>query len=159
MASLLDLGPLTEEIDVRGTPLTVRGLTAAHLFKLIAEFPGLPVALQQMGSDNTVAILQMTPDLFAKIIAIVTGSPGDPKAEAIAGEMGAGDQMKILGAVQRLSFPQGFLPFVEEMTRLVGTSPPSGPASEQGNSSHEPSSAQLHTDSPGLMRGISPRAN
>jgi hypothetical protein len=157
MNSLLDLGPLTEEVEIRGVKLTVRGLTAANLFKLFADFPDMQEALAQMGTTSS-AILELAPDLFAKIIAIATGSPGDAAVIAKAQELGATDQMAILSAVQRLSFPQGFGPFVEQITRLMVPDTPSQP-SVQGNSSPAPSNAALQTDSPGLTHGASPRVN
>jgi hypothetical protein len=157
MNSLLDLGPLTEEVDIRGVKLTVRGLTAASLFKLFSEFPDRQPALAQMGTSNS-AMLELAPDLFAKIIAIATGSPDDEAIIAKAKELGAADQMAILSAVQRLSFPQGFGPFVEQITRLMVPDTPSQP-SAQGNSSPAPSNAALQTDSPGIARGASPRVN
>jgi hypothetical protein len=157
MNSLLDLGPLTEEVDIRGVKLTVRGLTAASLFKLFSEFPDMQPALAQMGTSNS-AMLELAPDLFAKIIAIATGSPDDEAIIAKAKELGAADQMAILSAVQRLSFPQGFGPFVEQITRLMVPDTPSQP-SGPGNSSPAPSNAALQTDSPGIARGASPRVN
>jgi hypothetical protein len=157
MSSLLDLGPLTEEVEVRGVKLTVRGLTAASLFKLFSEFPNLQQALAQMGTANT-DMLELAPDLFAKVIAIATGSPDDAAIIAKARELGAADQMAILSVVQKLSFPQGFGPFVDQITRLMVMDTPI-PSSGQGNSSHAPSNAALQTDSPGLTRGASPSAN
>jgi hypothetical protein len=81
--------------------------------------------------------------------------------EAKAKKLGAADQINILSAVMRLSFPQGFGPFVEQITQLVGTAPTtSSPTSNAtGNTSRPPSSGELQTDSPGMTRGISPRAN
>ena len=160
MSSLLDLGPLTEEVEIRGVKLTVHGLTAANLFKLFSEFPDMQQALAQMGTAGAV-MLDLAPDLFAKIIAIATGSPGDAAIEAKAKELGAADQMAILGAVQRLSFPQGFGPFVEQITRLMGTNTTTSPMTSNGsgNSLPAPPSAALQTDSPGMMRGSSPRDN
>jgi hypothetical protein len=154
MSSLLDIGPLTEQVEVRGVQLTIHGLSAANLFKLFSEFPNLQRALSQLSSETSV-MLDLAPDLFAKIIAIVTGSPNDKAAENKAKELGAADQMTILSAVQRLSFPQGFVPFVEEMTRLMGTAPSNVSSTNSGGQF----SAALQTDSPGMMRGISPPAN
>jgi hypothetical protein len=163
MASLLDLGPLTEEIDIRGVKLKVQGLSAAHLFKLFSEFPDMTQMIGQMGNAGA-AMLNMAPDLIAKIIATATGSPDDKQIEEQAKTLGAADQMAILMAVQRLSFPQGFGPFVDQITKLMGTSSlmpsiPSGNTDESGTNSREPSSASLQTESPGLMRGTSPRVN
>ena len=156
----VSISPLTEDVEVRGIRLTVHGLTAADLFKLFSQFPDMGNMLSQMGTPGAV-MLNMAPDVFAKVIAIATGSPGDAAVEATARAMGAADQVVILAAVQRLSFPQGFGPFVEQMSKLVGTDTVirSGTSSEQGNSSHAPSSAALQTDSPGLTRGDSPRVN
>jgi hypothetical protein len=157
MSSLLDLGPLTEDVEVRGVKLSVRGLTAANLFRLFAEFPKMQEALAEMGTTSS-AILELAPDLFAKIIAIATGSPDDEAVVAKAKELGAADQMAILSAVGRLSFPQGLGPFVEQITRLMVPDTPSQP-SGPGNSSPAPSNAALQTDSPGIARGASPRVN
>jgi hypothetical protein len=157
MNSLLDLGPLTEEVEIRGVRLTVRGLTAASVFKLFSEFPNMQQALAEMGTASS-GMLELAPDLFAKVIAIATGSPDDAAVIAKARELGAADQMAILSVVQKLSFPQGFGPFVDQMARLMVMDTPTQ-LSEPGNSSHAPSNAVLQTDSPGLTRGASPRAN
>lgn len=163
MASLLDLGPLTEEVEVRGVQFTVRGLTSANLFRLASEFPSLPQALQQMSSGGFAAALALFPDLFAKIITTAIGMADNKEAEEKARDnLGVADQLAILMAVQRLSFPQGFGPFVKQLERLMGVDKAailSTGSSGQGNSSQAPSSAVLQTDSPGMMRGISPRAS
>jgi hypothetical protein len=162
MSSLLDLGPLTEEVEIRGVKLTVHGLTVTDLFKLFSEFPDMQKLLAQMGTPNAV-MLGLAPDMFAKVIAMATGSLGDKEVEERAKQLGAADQLMILSAVQRMSFPQGFGPFVDQMTRLVGTGMTTATSSEtlngQANSSRAPSSAQLQTDSPGMLRGASPRGN
>lgn len=160
MASLLDLGPLTEEVEVRGITLTVRGLTAANLFKLLSEFPDMPKMLGQMG--NASEMIGLAPDLIGKVIAMVTGLAGNKDVEDKAKELGVADQVAILSAVQRLSFPQGFGPFVKQLGQLMGTDIATiqpEVSSGQGNSSRAPSSASLQTDSPGMTRGTSPPAN
>jgi hypothetical protein len=92
---------------------------------------------------------------------MAVGSPGDAEMEARAKKLGAADQINILAAVQRLSFPQGFGPFVEQMTKLAGMPPTlsSTTSNSSGNASRAPSSGELQTDSPGMTRGISPRVN
>jgi len=160
MGSLLDLGPLTEEIEIRGVKLTISGLTAADMFKLFSEYPDLQQRLAQLGSPGAV-MMNLAPDLFAKMIAMAVGSPGDQEMEARARKLGAADQINILSAVQRLSFPQGFGPFVEQMTKLAGTPPEasSTTSNSSGNASRAPFSGELQTDSPGMTRGISPPVN
>jgi hypothetical protein len=160
MSSLLDLGPLTEEVEIRGVKLTINGLSAADLFKLFSQFPDLQQKLAQLGSPGAV-MMNLAPDLFAKMIAMAVGAPGDAEMEARAKKLGAADQINILAAVQRLSFPEGFGPFVEQMTKLAGMPPtPSSTISNSSeNASLVPSSGELQTDSPGMTRGISPRVN
>ena len=121
MNSLLDIGPLTEEVEIRGIKITVQGLTAGHLFQLFAEFPDMRKLLQVgEGSPQTI-MLQLAPDLIAKIIAIATGMAGNAEVEAKAKTMGASDQLAVIAAVQRLSFPDGIGPFVERVTQLMGS--------------------------------------
>ena len=155
MASLLDLGPLTEEVEIRGVKLTIQGLTAVHLFKLFAEFPNMGQAISQIGNQGA-KMLELAPDLIAKVIATATGSAGDKAVEDKARMMGAADQMLILSAVQRLSFPDGISPFVEQITKLMGA-PIMGAISPE--TLRAPSNASLQTESPGMMRGNSPRVN
>jgi hypothetical protein len=163
MSSLLDLGPLTEEVEIRGVKLQVQGLSTASLFKLFAEFPDMTQMMADAGNAGSV-MLSLAPDLIAKIIAIATGSPGDAAMEEKARTLGAADQMQILMAVQRLSFPQGFGPFVNQLTNLMGSewtaaTTLSEPSAESATNSHADSSGSLQTESVGMTRGLSPRAN
>jgi hypothetical protein len=162
MSSLLDLGPLIEEVEIRGVKLTVRGLSFGDVFKLFSEIPNVQQLVADLGSPQSV-MLNIAPEMFAKIIAMATGSPDDKAVEERAAALAAWEQVQIMSAVQRLSFREGFVPFVNQMTMLMGTSTitatPSGTTSAQGNSSHDSSSGELQTDSPGMTRGTSPRAN
>jgi hypothetical protein len=158
MASLLDIGPLTEIVTVCGVNLIVKALTAADIFKLFAELPDMKGELEKHKTTNAV-FLNVMPSLAPKIIAICTGSPGDVEAERKAAELGAEDQMKILLAVQRLSFPQGIGPFVENLGNLIGSATSSTSLGTQAIFSRGTSAAELQTDSVGMLRGASPRDN
>ena len=165
MNSLLDIGPLTEEVEIRGIKITVQGLTAGHLFQLFAEFPDMRKLLQVgEGSPQTI-MLQLAPDLIAKIIAIATGMAGNAEVEAKAKTMGASDQLAVIAAVQRLSFPDGIGPFVERVTQLMGSAAATLPEAvsldslNSATKSHVPFSASLQMDTPGMMRGPARRVN
>lgn len=168
MASLLDIGPLTEEVEIRGTMVTVQGLTAGHLFKLFAEFPDMR-KLFDSDEGGAMGMLDLAPDLFAKIIAIVTGSPNSKEVEAKAKTMGATEQLSILAAVQRLSFPKGIGPFIEQVNQMMGSSlspietvlhaQPGPPSSKSTIKSRALSNASLQMDTPDLMHGPARRAN
>jgi hypothetical protein len=166
MASLLDIGPLTEEVEVRGVSLTVHGLTAGHLFQLFAEFPDMRKMLKkEIGSSPQEMMLALAPDLIAKIIAMVTGDAHNKEAEAKAKEIGASDQLSIMAAVQRLSFPEGIGPFVERVTGLMTSAstraiiPVSMDSSDSMIKSPARFSASLQTDIPAGMHGHSRRVN
>lgn len=169
MTSLLDIGPLTEEVEIRGTKLEVQGLTAGHLFQLFAEFPDMRRLLDAKKGNPQDVMLSLAPDLIAKIIAIATGQPHNKETEAKAKTMGAGDQLSILAAVQRLSFPEGIGPFVDRVTKLLTSSsaglspilatPPLPASSNSSTSSPASFSASLQTDTPAGMRGHARRDN
>lgn len=156
MTSLLDIGDLTEEVEVRGIKLTVRGLTAGHIFQLFNEFPDMRKAL------DSKTMLDMAPELIAKIIAMALGHPRDKAIEARAMSMGAGDQIAIIAAVQRLTFTDGVGPFVDQITRLmtsVSMPASSPPSSNSTTKLPAQSSALLQMDTPGMMPGRAHRAN
>lgn len=167
MASLLDIGPLTEEVDIHGTKVTVNGLSAADIFRLFADFPDMGLLLKTGEGSAQDVVMQLAPELLAKIIAMATGAPHDKEIEAKAKMLGAADQLAILMAVQRLSFPEGLGPFIERVTSLMGPMPTVVlPTSKSAPNSSRPltalrssSSASLQTDTPNLAHGRAPRAN
>lgn len=165
MTTLLDIGPLTEEVEIRGTKLTVHGLSAGHLFQLFNDFPDMRKMLDSKQGNPQEVFMSLAPELIAKIIAMATGSPHDAKAEMAAMGLGAGDQLTILLAMQRLSFPNGIGPFVDGVTKLMTSTSAGLPTTPLANSSNSKTdspvrfSASLQTDTPGMMRGRAPRAN
>lgn len=170
MASLLDIGPLTEEVDIRGTKITVQGLTAGHIFQLFSEFPDMRKMFESSTSEDSPqsVMLQLAPELIARIISIATGSPGDPAVEAKAKTMGAADQLEIISAVQRLSFKDGVGPFIDQVSALMGAAMPMPPELEAKVAKtyadtvkklRSRSNASLQTDTPNLAHGAAPHAS
>jgi len=168
MASLLDIGPLTEEVEVRGVTLTVQGLTAGHLFQLFSEFPSMRKMIEARSGSPQEIMLTLAPELIAKIIAMATGMPHNREAEAKAMSMGASDQLEIISAVQRMSFRDGIAPFVDRVTALLlpvvaaANKSPAMVSRDSSNSttkSPAPFNASLQTDTPAGMRGHSRRVN
>jgi hypothetical protein len=165
MTSLLDIGPLTEDVVVRGKTLTVQGLTAGHLFQLFAEFPDMRKLLDSKSGSPQEVMLHLAPELIAKVIAMALGEPHSKEVEAKAMTMGAGDQLTLLAAVQQLTCPEGIGPFVDRITQLMTATAaglPKTPSMVSSNSSTRspaPSSASLVTDTHGAMPGHARRAN
>lgn len=162
MASLLDIGPLTEEIEVAGVSLTVQGLTAGHLFQLFSEFPDIRKLIAAGSGDVQQIMLGLAPELIAKVIAMATGTPRNKEAEAKAMSMGADDQLSILSAVMRLSFKEGIVPFVNKVTSLmVAAKTETEPAASLPSMTKSPApfNAALQTDTLGKTLGHARRAN
>jgi hypothetical protein len=163
MVSLLDIGPLTEEVEIRGTKITVQGLTAGHIFQLFSEFPDMRKMFETNTDMNPQSVMfQLAPDLIARIISTATGSPGDPAVEAKAKTMGAADQLAIISAVQRLSFKDGIGPFIDQISSLMGAAMPMPRNLEEKvtrtyndtvKKLRSQSNASLQTDTPNLARG------
>jgi hypothetical protein len=119
MVGLLDIGPAFEEVEVRGTKLQVVGLTAEGLFHLFAQFPAVAKSVSDRGDLSAEEMMQLAPDAVAFAIAAVTGAPGNKEAIAIAKSLSAQEQLDILEAGIRLTFPRGAGPFVQTLMRLI----------------------------------------
>lgn len=123
MVGLLDIGPLTKKVVVRGTEVEVRGLSAKSLFHLLQEFPEIRKLMSGGGNAPPVSgaeLMAKFPDAIAKVIAAVTGNPGDAKAEAIAADLGVGEQTEVIEAAWELTFPKGVASFTEALEKIVG---------------------------------------
>lgn len=161
MASLLDIGPLTEEVMIRGIKLDVSGVPASDLFKLITKFPEFRAIISGLSTGVTPEkLVGLGSDVAAMIIATVTGSPGNQQAEAKAKQLSAGEQVEIIAKAFKLTFPFGVGPFVDQLTTLAGAI--TGQQQTQINSPvplQEPSLASLNTDSDLGPRGRLHRVN
>jgi hypothetical protein len=160
MTSLLDIGPLTEEVEIRGTKLTVQGLSGGDLFQLMS-FPEFRSAMESKAQNPQTILQQLGPQILAKVIAICTGTPNNPEAEAKAAQLGASDQMTLIKVVTRLSFPDGIGPFVHDLRALMGEVVTDIEQNGKGSDLKLPLpfGASLQTDSPGMLPGRRPRAN
>jgi hypothetical protein len=119
MASLLDIAPRTESIEVQGAPVAVHGISAKGVAHLLGRFPELRKLMsgQEVETDELMA---MGGDAVAAIIAAGCGYPGDEKAEEVAGRLAIDAQADLLAAILRLTLPSGVGPFVEKLTALGG---------------------------------------
>src|SRR4051812_40667517 len=71
MTSLLDIGPLTEEVSVNGTRVAVYGVTPEGFFYLMEKFP---VLKEMMSGDgvNIDKLREVAPTSIAYAIAVAT---------------------------------------------------------------------------------------
>ncbi len=155
MTSLVDIGPLTERVTVRGRSFDVRGLSGEEFFKLVLRFPAFRVFIDK--DPETLSKLdpgQIATELpvvgGAIIAACVTDKFGDEKEETAARKLPMSAQLKFLDAAIRVTFEDGIGPFVVMMNGLMtllqppSSRPPVSAAS--GTPSIEPSPASLDVD-------------
>jgi hypothetical protein len=124
MASLLDIGPLTASVTVRGQDLTVHGIGADTLVQLLNDYPELRKYMAGLGGDVTNQqdlMTKMGPDIVCVIILTGAGfKTSDEKALAIVKSLTIGEQMQLLEAILMMTFPKGFPAFVESLSRIAG---------------------------------------
>jgi hypothetical protein len=120
MAGLLDIGPLTETVDVNGVPVEVFGVSAKGVLHVISHFPELREMVSGREVDAS-RLMEMGGEAVAAIIAAGCGLPGNAEAEEVAGRLGVDSQADLLAAILRLTLPKGVGPFVEKLTALAGT--------------------------------------
>lgn len=120
MATLLDIAPATEIVEVRGAAIEVHGVSLTGLASLIYRYPQLSEMLSGQSVDVP-ALLQLSGDVVASIIAAGIGAPGDAASEAVAGKLPLEAQADLLSAILRVTMPGGVGPFVEKLTALASS--------------------------------------
>jgi hypothetical protein len=108
MAGLLDIAPLVEEVDIRGTKIDVGGISASGVADLLSRFPELQ-NLKELATDR---LISMGGEVVQAVIAAGCGKPGDEAQEAAAGNLSLGDQAELLNAILRISLPNGLAPIL-----------------------------------------------
>lgn len=130
MTSLLDIGPLTEEISVGGRTVTVYGVTPEGFFYLLAKFPALQQLFTDSGSVTMDDMMAVAPASVAHSLAVATTPRGEYKTPAewaraveraseVALNLSAHHQMALFQAALNLTFPDGIGPFMEAVTNLA----------------------------------------
>jgi hypothetical protein len=148
MVSLVDIGPLTENVPYRGTNVPVTGLTALGLFELLKDIPELRklMAERQLTETDISSLVMQFPQAVATII--VSGMGNDPSNNAEVGaamKMSAGEQALFIAAILKLTFPQGVTNFVESLVALLPKNL-GAPGWDQATKSQEPSKNASITD-------------
>src|SRR6266702_2976280 len=122
MTSLLDIGPLTEEVSVGGDKkVNGYGITPEGFFLLFTKFPEMKDMMDKRNGGGNVsleALRLIAPNSIATVIALATTNRGGYAsnidwAEAldatvkVASTLGVYVQAKIVNAAIRLTFPEG----------------------------------------------------
>jgi hypothetical protein len=163
MTSLLDIGPLTEQVPVNGREISVHGVTPEGFFYLLAKFPELQ---RMMGSDgiDTDKLMEVAPTSIAFAIAVATTDRSNYSAKAdwltdveraakVAMNLAAHYQMTIFKVAVRLTFPDGIGPFMKAVEELATSLNRISGKTVQATTSSKRSRSGFVTDSPGMRLG------
>ncbi len=116
--SLDDIGPLYEDIPYGERKLRVYGISAEGIFAIFQRFPEIRTWFQGGGKVDIKALVAQAPGAIAAVIAAATGKPGNEKTEETARKISVETQLDILEAAGRLTFKNGFGPFVARIVAL-----------------------------------------
>jgi hypothetical protein len=136
--NLADLAPMSEDVTVGDSYITVHGVSAKDCLEIFKRFPKILGMMSGNGFDLG-TFLSVAPDAVAAIIASASGSAGDERAEEGAAGLGVELQFDLLEAIGRLTFTKGFAPFAERVMALVGGAN-SGPSSRVTDMKSPPAS-------------------
>ena len=120
MPSLLDVGDLTETVEIRGKSVEVQGVSAAGLVVLLGKFPELRSLMTGTADESILQnLVGKLPEAVASIIAVATGSLNDARAEAVAAKLSVGEQLDLLTRIWKLTFPRGIRDFLVALETLA----------------------------------------
>jgi hypothetical protein len=134
MTSLLDIGPLTEEVSIGSAKVTVWGVTPEGFFYMLSKFPSLRSIFDKRGRSelSADAMQSAAPGCIAFALAVSTtdrsryDSPeawvaAVEAAAKVAVNLSAHHQMMLFQSALRLTFPDGIGPFVAAMETLANS--------------------------------------
>lgn len=116
--SLTDIGAPRETVKIGDKELDVYGLSAENLIDLLQRFPEAGKWLSP-GAVDVKEMLAAAPKFLQAVIAAATGKPGDAETEAVAARLAIEVQLDVLEATVRLTFKDGFGPFVSRIATLL----------------------------------------
>lgn len=170
MTSLLDIGPLTEEVTVNGKQVSVYSVTPEGFFYLLEKFPALQKLMSSGGLD-VAKLREVAPTSIAYAIAVATTDRSQYKVSAnwlvdvqraadVAINIGAHYQMALFQAVLRMTFPDGIGPFMRAVEELASSISRVSGQTAPATMSSKPSRSGFVTESRGMKLGRgAPSAN
>src|SRR4051812_45419149 len=117
MASLLDIGPLTRPVIIRGVTINVKGVSGLSLFYLLDRFPEMRKVFSNAGVPvNAEDLLRQAPGAVAAIAAHATSEGPMTEEQQVAAEtrflmLSLGEQLEIVMPIWDLTFPSGVQSF------------------------------------------------
>jgi len=150
MADLLDIAPSTavESVKTEVGFIVVNGLHGDAIASIIARFPNLAALLDGNSAEFGPRLIAQFGSAVTPIIAAGCGHLGDGRYEEAAAKYTIEDQLKLIAAIVRLTFPNGLGSFVKTMTDfLSGTDERAKPVKMRLKQSELPSQLSSVEDS------------
>ena len=117
MLSLADVCPRYERVSLGDGEIEVYGLSAEDLGKLLIRFPN---AFEELYTRN---LLGMNPEMVGAVMAASQRNGkgsylGDESVEMRSRYLSIGDQMRVMKALARCTFPDCVGPFLEDLAQM-----------------------------------------
>jgi hypothetical protein len=171
VASLLDIGPLFEDIPVGTKHVRAFGISPEGFFHILTKFPQLwgMFSSGDQRQINVVALQAAAPGSVAMAIAISTTNRASydtaeawhadvDRAYAKALQLSAHYQMRLFQAALRLTFPEGIGPFIKGLESLSRSINQVAQGTVPDMTSSKRSRSGFTSDSRGLRLGKGPRS-
>lgn len=152
MVSIVDLGPATSPVTLRGQTIMVNGVSALSVAMILQQFPELRrvIANKEFKGDIMTYLIETAPRIVGAIIAAGTGHPGDEAVTAAGMALPAGEQYLLLTPIFTLTFPQGVRSFVDGLIAVAQSSDVRGWAPATKSPDKSPSASATDTPQPSL---------
>lgn len=122
MVSLVDIGHLSDKVQLRGNEIATQGLSAQVIVSLLQNSTELRMVFAQkkLEGDMMVALIQQAPLAIAQMIAAGTGKEGDEDTIEFAyRQLAAGETFDLCKSIFGMTWPKGVKSFVDEVTTLL----------------------------------------
>ena len=143
--SIEDIAPQVELVPIGEKFLSVYGVSAEGIVSLFKRFPQMKGWFSG-GAFAAEDLIKEAPDGIAAIIAAGCGAAGSTKAEKYARLYPVETQLDILEAIGRLSFKNGFGPFVLRVVALCNAAASVNYGRVRGTNSPQPSKDSSPSD-------------
>lgn len=162
MTSLIDLGPLSKNVPMRGTEFRVVGVSAKTIFTLLQDIPELRLVIagKKLDSEVISALIDSGGRVLAQVIAAGLGAMGDePTIKAAEDNLAAGESAELLEAIVELTFPQGIKSFVDRLVAANQSASVGGSGKAAATKSAVASTSASATATPQTSLGDTPPAS
>jgi hypothetical protein len=122
MVSLVDIGHLSDKVELRGKEVETQGLSAQVIVSLLQNSMELRMVFAQkkLEAEMMVSLVEQAPLAVAQMIAAGVGKQDDAETIEFAyRQLGAGETFELLKSIFGMTWPKGVKSFVDEVSTLL----------------------------------------